>query len=62
VLMVQESEICFPSITCCFLLDRKSVIHLQVESGMLHWESYSCSRTGLIVVTAELKSRNRILT
>ena len=34
-----ESETCFPSFTCCFLSDRKSVIHLQVESGTLSWES-----------------------
>jgi len=62
--MVGDSETCFPSLTCCFLLDRKSVIHLQVDSGMLSWESLSCSRAGLIVLNVlktELKSRNRIL-
>ncbi len=34
----------FPSFTCCLLSDRKSVIHLQVESGMFSWESVSYSR------------------
>src|SRR4029434_10371696 len=42
--MVLESETYFPSLTCCLLSDRKSVIHLQVESGTLSWESLSCSR------------------
>ncbi len=42
-----ESETCFPSFMCCLLLDRKSVIHLQVESGTLNWESLSCSRAVL---------------
>ena len=41
VLMVHESETCDPSLTCCFLSDRKSVIHLQMESGTLSWESLS---------------------
>jgi len=31
----REPETCFPSLTCCFLSVRKSVIHLQVESGTL---------------------------
>ncbi|CAB1422356.1 unnamed protein product [Pleuronectes platessa] len=39
---------------------RKSVIHLQVESGTLSRESFSCSRFGMIVLKAELKSTNRI--
>jgi len=56
-----ESEMCFPSSICCFLSDRKSVIHLQVESGTLSWESFSSSRAGMIVLKAELKSTNRIL-
>ena len=30
VLMSCELKMCFPSFTCCFLSDRKSVIHLQV--------------------------------
>src|SRR4029434_5650452 len=41
VLIVLESETCFPSLTRCLLSDRKSVIHLQVESGTLSWESLS---------------------
>ncbi|KAF7643464.1 hypothetical protein LDENG_00239040 [Lucifuga dentata] len=55
----KDSETCLPSLTCCQLSDRKSVIHLQVESGS--WESLSCSRAGMIVLNAELKSTNRIL-
>ena len=47
VLMVWESETCFPSLTCCLLSDRKSVIHLQVESGTLSWESLSYSNDGV---------------
>jgi len=50
-----------PASRACFLLDRKSVIHLQVESGTLGWESLSRNRAGMIVLKAELKSRNRIL-
>ncbi|XP_071378770.1 scavenger receptor cysteine-rich domain-containing protein DMBT1-like [Centroberyx affinis] len=42
-------------------VQRKSVIHLQVESGTLSWDSLSCSRAGMIVLKAELKSTNRIL-
>jgi len=33
--MVWESETCFPRLTRCFPLNRKSVIHPQVESGTL---------------------------
>ncbi|MED6273255.1 D-tyrosyl-tRNA(Tyr) deacylase [Characodon lateralis] len=33
--MVRESETCFPSLTRCFLSDRKSVIHLQINRGMV---------------------------
>lgn len=32
VLMVQGAEMCFFHFMCCLLLDRKSVVHLQVES------------------------------
>ena len=59
--MVQDSEMCFPSLTCCFLSDRKSVIHLQVESGTASWISLSCNRDGMIVLKAELKSTSMIL-
>ena len=38
-------------LTYCFLSDRKLMIHLQVDSG-------TCSRAGLIVLKAELKSTN----
>lgn len=34
-MMVLESESCCPSLTCCLLSVRKSVIHLQMESGTL---------------------------
>src|SRR4029434_11313041 len=43
---------------CGLLSDRKSVIHWQVESGTLSWESLSCSRAGMMVLKAELKSTN----
>uniref|UniRef100_A0A8P4KKD0 Ig-like domain-containing protein n=1 Tax=Dicentrarchus labrax TaxID=13489 RepID=A0A8P4KKD0_DICLA len=36
---VRESDTFSPSFTCCFPSDRKSVIHLQVESGTVSWES-----------------------
>lgn len=39
MLMVMESETCFPSYMCCFLSDRKSVIHLQVETSTLSWDN-----------------------
>src|SRR4029434_7994090 len=58
--MVLESETYFPSLTCCLLLDRKSVIHLQVESGTLSWESLSCSRAGMMVLKAELGLKGTI--
>jgi len=54
VLMVRESETCFPSLMCCFLLDRRSVF--QVESCTLSWESLSCSRARMIVLKADSKS------
>ena len=37
------------------------MIHLQVDSGTCSRASFSCSRAGLIVLKAELKSTNRIL-
>ena len=56
-----DAETCVPSLTYCFLSDRKSEIHLQVESGTFSWESLSCSSAGMMVLKAELKSANRIL-
>lgn len=53
VLMVCESETCYSSFTCSLLSDRKSVIQLQVESGMLSRESFSCSSAGMMVLKAE---------
>ena len=41
VLIVWDTDKCFPSFTRCFLSDRKSVIHLQVELGTWSWESLS---------------------
>ncbi len=55
--LVHESETCLPSFMCCLLSDRTSVIHLHVESGMISWESFSCSRAGIMV----LKSTKKIL-
>ncbi len=45
----------------CVQSDRKSVIHLQVESGMFSWESLSFSTARMIVLKAKLKSTDRIL-
>ncbi len=42
VLMVRGSETSFPILTCCFMSDRKSMIHLLVKSGTFNWESLSC--------------------
>ena len=50
MLMVLESKMCFPSFKCCLLSDRKSVIHLQMESGMCSWEGLSFSRTRIMGV------------
>ena len=61
VLMVRGSETCFPSFTHCLLSDRKSVIHLQIESGKLSCEILSWSRAGIMVLNAELKSTNMIV-
>src|SRR4029434_10068047 len=46
VLMVRGSETSLPSLTRCFLSDRKSVIHLQVGSGTLSCVSLSWRRAG----------------
>lgn len=51
------SQWCFP----CFTLLSDRTLHLQVESGMLSWESLFCRRVRLIVLKAELKSAVRIL-
>ena len=56
LLMVSGLEVGFPSFSCCFLSDRKSVIHLQVESGTLSWESLSCSRAWMMLLNTEVKS------
>lgn len=34
--------------------------NLQMETGSLGWEDLSCSRAGIMVFKAELKSTNRI--
>ncbi len=52
-----KSKTCFPSFTCCLLSDRKSVICQAHSTGR------ACPVTvGMIVLKAELKSTNRILT
>uniref|UniRef100_A0A8C6KC52 L1 transposable element RRM domain-containing protein n=1 Tax=Nothobranchius furzeri TaxID=105023 RepID=A0A8C6KC52_NOTFU len=61
VLTVRRSETFFPSLTCCFLSVRKSVIHLQMGSGTFIWDILSWRRSGRIVLNAELKSTNNIL-
>lgn len=58
VLMLCESETCFPALTSFFLSVRKSVIDLQVESNTFSWENLCCSKVGMKV---ELKATNRIL-
>lgn len=40
---------------------RKSVIHLQMVTGMFIWESLPWRRYGRMVLKAELKSTSRIL-
>ena len=44
----------FPSFTCCFLSDRKSEIHLQVQLKELVLQQ-------MMLLKAELQSTNRIL-
>lgn len=61
VQMFKGSEACLPSFTYCFLSLRKSVIHLQMELGTLSLRSLSCSRAGMMVLKAKLKSTNKIL-
>lgn len=48
--------LCFPVFGCCLLSNRKSVIHLHVELGALSREPLFCSRAGVMVMNAELKS------
>lgn len=61
-LMTWESETCFLSFTYCFLSERKSVIHLQVESGTLMWESLSSSTDKQESMCWRMKCRARLTT
>ena len=38
MLVVWDLETCFPRFMCCFSSDRKSVMHLQLESGTWNWD------------------------
>ena len=53
--MVGGVQVCLPSLTHCFLSDRKVVIHRRSREIFV-WRS-----SGTIVLNAELKSMNRIL-
>ena len=59
--MIWVFEVNFPNLTCCSLPVRKLVIHWQVGVGTLSWSSLLCSCPGMIVLKAELKTKNRIL-
>lgn len=60
LLMVRGSEMGFPRFTCCFLLDRKSEIHLQVECGTPSWKSLSWSRAGMITIYRHVGFRGKL--
>ena len=57
VLTDWDTEICFPSLTCCLYSDRESVIHRLMVSSTFSRESSSSSRARMTL----LKSTNRIL-
>ncbi len=62
VLIVRVLDENFPSLTSCCLSVRKLVIHWQTEVGTESRVSLARRRFGMIVLKAELKSTNRILT
>ncbi len=62
VLIVRVLDVYFPSLISCCLSVRKLMIHSQMEVGTESWVSLGRRRFGMIVLKAELKFTNRILT
>ncbi len=62
VLFVWVLDENFPSLTSCFLSVRKLVIHWQMEVGTESCVSLFWRMSWMMVLKAELKSTNRILT
>ncbi len=62
VLIIRVLDENFPSLTSCYLSVRKLVIHWQMEVGTERCVSLFWRVSGMMVLKAELKSKNRILT
>ncbi len=62
VMIVRVLGVYFPSLTTCCLSVRKLLIHWQMEVGTESWVSLGRRRIRMMVLKAELKSTNRILT
>ncbi len=62
MLNVQVLDENFPSLPSCCLSVRKLLIHSQMEVGTESGVNLGRRRFGMMVLKAELKSTNRILT